>query len=114
MDTRRFELEVRSPFRLDLTMWAPRRRPHNRFPSPESLARAEPSHLRSLGFSQAKARSLIMLARQVTSGALDPDDLPRLDGLAGTGHLEAADGGTPPESATRVPEDLDTDREEVA
>ena len=46
------------------------------FPTPERLAAAEPSQLRRLGFSVAKARTILLLARQVASGALD------LDGLA--------------------------------
>ncbi|MHB1739409.1 MAG: DNA-3-methyladenine glycosylase family protein [Actinomycetes bacterium] len=49
------------------------------FPSPESLAGAEASHLRSLGFSQAKARTILLIAGQVASGALDLDELGRLD-----------------------------------
>ena len=48
------------------------------FPSPEQLAGADPSHLRSLGFSQAKARTILLIAGQVASGSLDLDGLERL------------------------------------
>jgi DNA-3-methyladenine glycosylase II len=49
------------------------------FPIPERLATAEPSHLRRLGFSLAKARTLVDLARQVASGTLDLDALALAD-----------------------------------
>jgi len=45
------------------------------FPTAERLAAAEPSHLRRLGFSLAKARTIIGLARGVGSGTLDLDAL---------------------------------------
>jgi DNA-3-methyladenine glycosylase II len=48
------------------------------FPSPDQLAGADPSHLRSLGFSQAKARTILLIAGQVASGSLDLDGLERL------------------------------------
>ncbi|MGH9089751.1 MAG: DNA-3-methyladenine glycosylase family protein [Acidimicrobiales bacterium] len=48
------------------------------FPTSEHLAGAEPSHLRRLGFSQAKARTLVLLARRVASGTLDLDALEHL------------------------------------
>jgi DNA-3-methyladenine glycosylase II len=41
------------------------------FPTPESLARADPQVLRQMGFSGAKARAVIGLARQVTLGEVD-------------------------------------------
>lgn len=56
----------------------PRRSATPGFPSPEQLAGAEPSHLRSLGFSQAKARTILLIAGQVASGSLDLDGLERL------------------------------------
>ena len=49
------------------------------FPAAERLAADEPSHLRRLGFSVAKARTLIGLARGVVSGTLDLDALARAD-----------------------------------
>ena len=45
------------------------------FPTAERLAAAEPSQLRRLGFSLAKARTIIGLARAVGSGTLDLDAL---------------------------------------
>ncbi|MGH9295516.1 MAG: DNA-3-methyladenine glycosylase family protein, partial [Acidimicrobiales bacterium] len=49
------------------------------FPTPERLAGAEPAHLRGLGFSLAKARTLTLLARKVAAGAFDLDGLEDLD-----------------------------------
>lgn len=49
------------------------------FPTAERLAAAELSHLRRLGFSLAKARTIIGLARGVSSGNLDLDALVQAD-----------------------------------
>lgn len=49
------------------------------FPGPEDLAEAEPTDLRRLGFSQAKARTVIEIARRTVSGALDLDTLAHAD-----------------------------------
>ncbi|MGH9046133.1 MAG: DNA-3-methyladenine glycosylase family protein [Acidimicrobiales bacterium] len=49
------------------------------FPTPERLAEVEPSQLRRLGFSLAKARTVVMLAHQVASRALDLDALEHRD-----------------------------------
>ena len=68
------------------------------FPSPESLARADPQSLRGLGFSRAKARAVTTLARRVASGEVDleglrdaGDDRARqaLLGLTGVGRWSA-------------------------
>lgn len=45
------------------------------FPTAEDLARAETADLRSLGYSTRKAESLVGLARRLTEGELDLDDL---------------------------------------
>jgi len=49
------------------------------FPAAERLAAAEPSHLRRLGFSVAKARTIIGLARGVVDETLDLDSLAQAD-----------------------------------
>ena len=62
------------------------------FPIPERLAVAEASHLRRLGFSLAKARNLLLLARQVASGTLDLDALAQADDEHATAALVALPG----------------------
>jgi DNA-3-methyladenine glycosylase II len=62
------------------------------FPIPERLAAAEPSQLRRLGFSLAKARTLVLLARQVASGTLDLDALALADDERATAALVALPG----------------------
>ncbi len=49
------------------------------FPTAERLSAAEPFHLRRLGFSLAKARTIIGLSRDVCSGSLDLDALAQTD-----------------------------------
>lgn len=49
------------------------------FPEPENLAHANPEDLRLLGFSGAKARTIVGLATKVGSGQVDLDSLERLD-----------------------------------
>lgn len=49
------------------------------FPAPGRLAAADPAELRALGFSTAKARTIISVAGQVAAGTLD------LEALRGTG-----------------------------
>jgi DNA-3-methyladenine glycosylase II len=49
------------------------------FPGPERLCAAEPAHLRRLGFSQAKARAIIEIARRASSGSIDLDALAHAD-----------------------------------
>ena len=51
-------------------------------PPPRRLPRRDPSHLRSLGFSQAKARALTLLARRVATGQVDLAGLQALDDQA--------------------------------
>jgi DNA-3-methyladenine glycosylase II len=45
------------------------------FPAPDRLADADPAELRALGFSTAKARTIISVAGQVAAGALDLEAL---------------------------------------
>lgn len=45
------------------------------FPEPGRLAAADPAELRSLGFSTAKARTVVSVAGQVAAGALDLEAL---------------------------------------
>jgi DNA-3-methyladenine glycosylase II len=54
------------------------------FPQPEQLAAASPKDLRALGFSTAKARTIVAIAARVTEGALD------LEALRGVGDEEAS------------------------
>ncbi len=48
------------------------------FPRPEDLSSVTPNSLRSMGFSGAKSRALIQLAKQISSGQLDLESLSRL------------------------------------
>jgi DNA-3-methyladenine glycosylase II len=68
------------------------------FPTPEAVARADPEHLREIGFSRQKARALIELAEGLSSGGIDlaavealPDDaaITRLTALRGVGRWTA-------------------------
>ncbi|MGB7160137.1 MAG: hypothetical protein WBD40_18870 [Tepidisphaeraceae bacterium] len=68
------------------------------FPRPEDLVKVSPTSLRQLGFSQQKGRAMIELARLVSEGNLDleelgglPDDtaLARLRHLRGVGRWTA-------------------------
>ena len=63
-------------------------------PSPAALAQADPDEIGAMGFSRAKARTLIELAKEVSSGNLDlaalgrlpsSEVLERLRGLYGVG-----------------------------
>lgn len=45
------------------------------FPAPDGLAGADPAELRALGFSTAKARTIIAVAGQVADGTLDLEAL---------------------------------------
>ena len=49
------------------------------FPSAQQLAQTDPAVLRTLGFSKAKARTLVNLGQQVASNAIDLEALDRLD-----------------------------------
>ncbi len=55
-------------------------------PRPDALAATSQDELRALGFSHAKARTLIGLARAVADGALDLDSLARESNAAGPWH----------------------------
>jgi DNA-3-methyladenine glycosylase II len=68
------------------------------FPRPEDLAGLRPEALRRLGFSRQKGRAMIELARSITEGRFDPDELAglpdeeaveRLRGLRGVGRWTA-------------------------
>ena len=45
------------------------------FPEPDRVAAADPAELRALGFSTAKARTIVSVAGQVAAGALDLEAL---------------------------------------
>ncbi|MDE2150522.1 MAG: DNA-3-methyladenine glycosylase 2 family protein [Gammaproteobacteria bacterium] len=62
------------------------------FPRPRDLAPAQPADLRALGFSLAKARSLLELARRIVGGQLDAGSLERLDPDAVRASLMALPG----------------------
>jgi DNA-3-methyladenine glycosylase II len=53
--------------------------PAHAFPRPCDLAAADPDALRSLGFSQHKARAIVELAQAMLAGRLDLDALVTLD-----------------------------------
>jgi DNA-3-methyladenine glycosylase II len=68
------------------------------FPPPDRLADVEPTELRALGFSTAKARTIVFVAGQVAGGALDLEALRDADddgamgvllGLPGIGRWSA-------------------------
>ena len=68
------------------------------FPAPARLADVEPAELRALGFSTAKARTIVFVAGQVAAGALDLEALRDADddramstllGLPGIGRWSA-------------------------
>jgi DNA-3-methyladenine glycosylase II len=68
------------------------------FPTPQRLADADPSALRELGFSHAKASAVTALAQQVATGSLDLEALRDADdgralavlaGLTGVGRWSA-------------------------
>jgi DNA-3-methyladenine glycosylase II len=52
------------------------------FPGPEELAPAQPDEIRRLGFSQAKARTIVAAARAITAGDLDLEGLEQLEDAA--------------------------------
>jgi DNA-3-methyladenine glycosylase II len=68
------------------------------FPRPDDLAGLRPDELRRLGFSRQKGHAMIELARSITEGRFDPDELAelpdeeaveRLRGLRGVGRWTA-------------------------
>jgi DNA-3-methyladenine glycosylase II len=68
------------------------------FPQPGDLAGLRPEELRRLGFSRQKGRAIIDLARSITEGRFDPDELAELSdeeaieglrGLRGVGRWTA-------------------------
>jgi DNA-3-methyladenine glycosylase II len=52
--------------------------PHQAFPKPSDLAGLQPEDFRALGFSRSKGHAIIGLARGLTSGGLDLENLPNL------------------------------------
>lgn len=52
---------------------------HHAFPRPEDLADAQPDDLKRLGFSGAKAKTILGAARAIVSGELDLESLAQLD-----------------------------------
>jgi DNA-3-methyladenine glycosylase II len=52
------------------------------FPGPEDLASAEPDEIKSLGFSQAKARAIVDAARAILAGDLNLEGLGQLEDAA--------------------------------
>ncbi len=62
------------------------------FPTAAQLARADVGALRALGFSAAKARTLVTLGRKVTAGEIDLEALADLDDRSGVERLTALPG----------------------
>lgn len=72
--------------------------PRRAFPGPRDLADLEPEAFRSLGFSHSKGRAIIEIARGLTTGSLDQEDLEKIEaaravtrlmGLKGVGRWSA-------------------------
>ena len=62
------------------------------FPTPETIARAAPDHLRQIGFSRQKARALIELAQGLERGEIEFDSLPELDDASAIERLASLRG----------------------
>ncbi len=62
------------------------------FPRPADLAGADPEHLRHLGFSHSKARTVIDLAQGVVQGRVDLEKLDALDDDQAVKYLVALKG----------------------
>jgi DNA-3-methyladenine glycosylase II len=62
------------------------------FPRPEALATNHPDELKPHGFSSAKARAIVELARLVAAGDLDLEGLQQLDDSAAIERLTAVRG----------------------
>lgn len=73
--------------RLTLRYGIPLGDEHRLFPRPEDLAGARPEDLRSLGYSSAKAASILGSARAVIEGRLDLEALHRKDDQAAMENL---------------------------
>lgn len=62
------------------------------FPEPEQIAVLEPHDLRCHGFSIAKARTVVEIARAIVDGDLDLEGLHRLDDATAVEHLTSLRG----------------------
>jgi len=62
------------------------------FPHPEDLARVSPSLLRELGFSQQKGHAMIELARLVSEGSMDLEELESLPDYVALARLQHLHG----------------------
>jgi DNA-3-methyladenine glycosylase II len=62
------------------------------FPGPEALATLEPDELKRHGFSMAKARTIIEIARAIVAGSLELEALDQLDDLAAVERLTSLRG----------------------
>ena len=62
------------------------------FPGPEELALLEPHELKRHGFSTTKARTIVETARAIVAGALDLEQLERLDDPAAVERLTSLRG----------------------
>jgi len=62
------------------------------FPGPEELGSAEPDDIKCLGFSRAKARTIVEAARTIAAGDLDLEGLERLEDGAAIERLTAMRG----------------------
>jgi DNA-3-methyladenine glycosylase II len=62
------------------------------FPGPEELASAQPDEIRRLGFSHAKARTIVEAAHAIAAGDLDLEGLEQLDDSAAIEHLTSLRG----------------------
>jgi DNA-3-methyladenine glycosylase II len=72
--------------------------PLHAFPGPKDLANLTPEAFRTLGFSHSKGKAIIEIARGLTAGSLDLDDLEKMEeaeavtrliGLKGVGRWSA-------------------------
>jgi DNA-3-methyladenine glycosylase II len=65
---------------------------HHAFPLPEDLANAPPEDLKRLGFSGAKAKTILGASRAIASGELDLELLARLDDTSAFAQLQDLHG----------------------
>ncbi|HXU23195.1 MAG TPA: hypothetical protein VN697_04115 [Tepidiformaceae bacterium] len=65
---------------------------HHAFPLPEDLANAPPEDLKRLGFSGAKAKTIVGASRAIASGKLNLESLSRLDDASAFAQLQELHG----------------------